>query len=106
MNILPPGMSIFLNFLSGLGTMERALKNTLLSGMVLAVLCLGSVRLDAATFTASLDRDTIALGESAPLSLTFEDGSPRNVPMPSNVAGLQIAYVGPSSQFSFVNGET
>ena len=74
--------------------------------MVLAVLCLGSVQLDAATFTASLDRDTIALGESATLSLTFEDGSPRNVPMPSNVAGLQIAYVGPSSQFSFVNGET
>jgi hypothetical protein len=74
--------------------------------MVLAVLCLGGARLDAAMFTASLDRDTIALGESATLSLTFEDGSPRNVPMPPNVAGLQIAYVGPSSQFSFVNGET
>ncbi len=74
--------------------------------MALAVLCLGGARLDAATFTASLDRDTIALGESATLSLTFEDGSPRNVPTPSNVAGLQIAYVGPSSQFSFVNGET
>src|ERR1035441_10538495 len=103
MNILPPEMSIFLNFLSGLGKMERALKNTYWSGMVLAVLCLGSVQLDAATFTASLDRDAIALGESATLSLTFEDGSPRNVPMPSNVAGLQIAYVGPSSQFSFVN---
>jgi hypothetical protein len=74
--------------------------------MVLAALCLGGARLDAATFTASLDRDTIALGESATLSLTFEDGSPRNVPTPANVAGLQIAYVGPSSQFSFVNGET
>src|ERR1017187_9163053 len=106
MNILPPGMSIFLNFLSSFGKMKRSLKNTFWSGMVLAVLCLGSVQLDAATFTASLDRDTIALGESATLSLTFEDGSPRNVPMPSNVAGLQIAYVGPSSQFSFVNGET
>ena len=86
--------------------MERSLKNTFWSGMVLAALCLGGVRLNAATFTASLDRDTIALGESATLSLTFEDGSPRNVPMPPNVAGLQIAYVGPSSQFSFVNGET
>jgi hypothetical protein len=86
--------------------MERSLKNTFWSGMVLAALCLGGVRLNAATFTASLDRDTIALGENATLSLTFEDGSPRNVPMPSNVAGLQIAYVGPSSQFSFVNGET
>ena len=88
--------------------MERRLKNNFRSGLVLvlAALCLGGVRLNAATFTASLDRDTIALGESATLSLTFEDGSPRNVPMPSNVAGLQIAYVGPSSQFSYINGET
>ena len=86
--------------------MERLLRNTFWCGMVLAALRLGGARLDAATFTASLDRDTIALGESATLSLTFEDGSPRNVPMPPNVAGLQIAYVGPSSQFSFVNGET
>ena len=86
--------------------MEPWLRNTFGYGMVLAALCLGGARLDAATFTASLDRDTIALGENATLSLTFEDGSPRNVPMPPNVAGLQIAYVGPSSQFSFVNGET
>ena len=89
-----------------LDKMERLLRNTFLFGLGLVVLCLGSPRLDAATFTASLDRDTIALGESATLSLTFEDGSPRNVPMPPNVAGLQIAYIGPSSQFSFVNGET
>jgi hypothetical protein len=94
------------NFLNGFEKMEHSLKDTFWAGMVLAVLCLGGARLDAATFTASLDRDTIALGESATLSLTFEDGSPRNVPLPPNVAGLQIAYVGPSSQFSFVNGET
>ena len=88
--------------------MERRLKNNSCAWLilVLAGLCLDGARLDAATFTASLDRDTIALGESATLSLTFEDGSPRNVPLPPNVAGLQIAYVGPSSQFSFVNGET
>ena len=98
--------------------MERRLKNKFCgrnrSGFSLriavllpwAALWLGTVQLEAATFTASLDRDTIALGESATLSLTFEDGSPRNVPMPPNVAGLQIAYIGPSSQFSFVNGET
>jgi hypothetical protein len=101
-------MSIFLNFVSGFEKMERRSKSNLLPGVVwvLAVLCLGTATLPAATFTAALDRDTIALGESATLSLTFEDGSPRNVPMPPNVAGLQIAYVGPSSQFSFVNGET
>jgi BatD DUF11 like domain len=106
MNILAPAAVYFVNFLNGFGKMERLLRNTFWSGMVLAVFFLGGARLDAATFTASLDRDTIALGESATLSLTFEDGSPRNVPLPPNVAGLQIAYVGPSSQFSFVNGET
>jgi hypothetical protein len=106
MNIFALPVVYFLNFLNGFGKMERSLKSTFWSGMVLAALGLGGARLDAATFTASLDRDTIALGESATLSLTFEDGSPRNVPLPPNVAGLQIAYVGPSSQFSFVNGET
>jgi len=60
----------------------------------------------AATFTASLDRDTIALGENATLSLTFEGGSPQNTPVPPNIPGLQISYVGPSSQFSFINGQT
>jgi hypothetical protein len=106
MNIFTLPVVYFLNFLNGFGKMERSIKNIFWSGVVLAALYLGSARLDAATFTASLDRDTIMLGESATLSLTFEDGSPRNVPTPPNVAGLQIAYVGPSSQFSFVNGET
>jgi hypothetical protein len=106
MNIFALPIVYFVNFLNGFGKMEHSLKDTFWTGMVLAVLCLGGARLDAATFTASLDRDTIMLGESATLSLTFEDGSPRNVPLPPNVAGLQIAYVGPSSQFSFVNGET
>jgi len=59
----------------------------------------------AVRFTTSLDRDTITLGESARLSLTFEGGSPQDVPVVPSVANLQIAYVGPSSQFSFINGQ-
>jgi hypothetical protein len=106
MNILRFQLSIFINFRMVLDKMECSIKNLFGSGLILAAICLGGARLDAATFTAALDRDTINLGESATLSLTFEDGSPRNVPTPPNVAGLQIAYVGPSSQFSFVNGET
>ena len=62
--------------------MEAWLKHTVRCLLVLAGLALGGVRLGAATFTASLDRDTLALGESATLSLTFENGSPRNVPAP------------------------
>jgi hypothetical protein len=88
--------------------MERWLKNNFLSGvaLVLAGLSLGVAQIHADTFTASLDRDTIALGESATLSLTFDGGSPKDVPLPPNVPNLQIAYVGPSSQFSFINGQT
>ena len=57
----------------------------------------------AASFTASLDRDTIALGETATLSLTFQDGQPKTVPTP-NVSGLLIVQTGNQSGFSFVNG--
>jgi hypothetical protein len=106
MNILPREMSIFLNFLNGFGYMEHWLKRKYLYGavMALAVLSLGHTRLDAASFTASLDRDTIALGETATLSLTFEGGQPRNAPMPE-VPGLQIVSAGNSQNFSIINGQ-
>ena len=68
------------------------------------MLCLGGARLDAATFTASLDRDTIMLGESTTLSLTFEGGSPKDVPTP-NVPGLQIVNAGNSQNFSIINNQ-
>ncbi len=57
----------------------------------------------AASFTASLDRDAITLGEQATLSLTFADGQPKNVPTP-DVPGLQIIQTGNQTGFSFVNG--
>jgi hypothetical protein len=60
----------------------------------------------AASFTASLDINTLTLGQSATLSLTFEGGQPRNTPALPDIPGLQISYVGPSSQFSFINGQT
>ena len=60
----------------------------------------------AASFTASLDRDTIALGEQATLSLKFDGVQPQNAPALPAVAGLQFQYVGPSSSFSFINGQT
>jgi BatD DUF11 like domain len=59
----------------------------------------------AATFTASLDRDTITLGETATLSLTFENGSPRKVPMPPDTPGLDVAYVTRSTQYTSINGQ-
>src|SRR5208283_5008464 len=69
----------------------------------LAVLIFGAVSARAASFTASLDRDTMTLGESATLSLTFEGGQSKNVPTPS-VPGLQIVNTGNSQNFSIING--
>jgi hypothetical protein len=78
----------------------------LTASLIVAGFSLLPARVTAASFTASLDRDTITFGESASLSLTFEGGSSQNQPELPNVPGLQITYVGPSSQFSFINGQT
>ena len=72
------------------------------------LLCLGAVVFSTATaraasFTASLDRDTIAPGEQATLSLTFEGGQSKNVPTP-HVPGLQIVQIGTSKSVNIVNG--
>ena len=64
---------------------------------------LGTAAARAASFTASLDRDTIALGEQATLSLTFEGGQSKNVPTPA-VPGLQISQIGTSQSVNIVNG--
>ena len=60
----------------------------------------------AASFTASLDRDAMTLGEQAALSLKFDGAQPSDAPRLPNIPGLEIQYVGPSSSFSFVNGQT
>lgn len=69
--------------------------------MLAALMLPGSIL--AASFTASLDRDTITLGETATLSLSFEGAQPRNVPSPQ-VAGLEITQAGTSQNVSIVNG--
>ncbi len=79
-----------------------AIRHPLLLSALASATVLGA---PAATFTASLDRDTITLGESATLSLTFNGGQPREVPSLPAVQNLEINYLGPSSQFSFVNGQ-
>jgi len=59
----------------------------------------------AQTFSASLDRDTIRLGESATLTLNFVGGSPQSLPNIPGVANLDIGFAGESSQVVIVNGE-
>ncbi len=56
------------------------------------------------TMTAGLDRDLITLGESATLSLVCEGAGSVPAPAIPAIKGLNIRYIGPSQQFSFVNG--
>jgi hypothetical protein len=67
-----------------------------LNSILFLFLCLGLVA-RAASFTASLDNDTITLGQSATLSLTFEGGQPDNVSA-LQVPGLRMNKVGNSTQ--------
>lgn len=79
----------------------------LLGAQLAVVFCLWlAAQANGATFSASLDRDTITLGESAVLSLSFEGGSPDSVPMPPGNANLQVAETGTSTQFKFINGQS
>lgn len=76
-------------------------KLKILIGLIAVVLLHGVAF--AASFTATLDRDTLMLGDSATLSLAFEGGQPQNTPTP-RVPGLQIVNSGNSQNFSYING--
>jgi hypothetical protein len=58
----------------------------------------------AAGFTASLDRNTMMLGEQVTLSLTFNDVSLADAPGIPPVAGLDIQYNGSSSAMTMGTG--
>jgi hypothetical protein len=58
-----------------------------------------------AQFTATLDRDTIILGETATLSLKFENVQPSGLPKLPSIPGLQVAGgVGSSTESRIENG--
>jgi hypothetical protein len=81
----------------------RLLRLTLVCGPVFLLAFFWAVAAGAASLTAALDRDTIALGEQATLSLTIEGGQSKNVPTP-HVPGLQFSQTGTSQNVSFING--
>ena len=82
--------------------LERFCRRVILSLFACGLIACGR----AADFAASLDRDAITLGEQATLSLKFDGAQPQNAPSLPAVPGLQFRYVGPSSSFSFINGQT
>src|ERR1035437_8426549 len=61
--------------------------------------------LRAATFTATLDRETVTVGETATLSLRFDGGEPKSIPALPQLPNLQIAGEGSSRNISIDNGQ-
>ncbi len=72
--------------------------------ILLAAMALVGSAAWAESFTATMDRDSMVLGDQAQLSLTFEGGSPRMVPAP-DVPGLQFTQTGTSQSYSIVNSQ-
>ncbi len=69
------------------------------------MLLLSPARARAASFKISLDRDTITVGESATLTMTFEGGSIRALPAIPQIPHLEFSSAsGHSTQLTIVNG--
>lgn len=60
---------------------------------------------DGPTVSAKVNKEVFGVGEVATLSVTVEGVTDCDVPVIPDVAGLQIRYVGPSTQVQWTNGE-
>ncbi len=58
----------------------------------------------APSFTATLDRNTISLGETATLTLSISESATQEAPAFPVVPNLRISHIGQASQVQFVNG--
>ena len=68
-------------------------------------MALGAIALaDDIKFEASIDKNTVAIGESVQLGLTFY--GTQNVPAPDigNIDGCEVRYLGPSTMMTVING--
>lgn len=81
------------------GSIQRLAALSLGLGLLLCAGALGG------QLTAALDRTTVRLGESAKLTLTFENCQASEAPAFPNVPGLQFTFAGQSSSFQLANGQ-
>jgi BatD DUF11 like domain len=72
--------------------------------LTLAFLCLLPILAKAANFTASLDRDTITLGEDVHFILTIKGGDFKNLPALPSLPNTGIQGPMRGNSFSMVNG--
>ena len=70
---------------------------------IMVLLTGGLVFADDIKFEASIDKKTVAMGESAQLGLTFY--GTQNVPAPDigNIDGCEVRYLGPSTMMTVIN---
>jgi len=80
--------------------MKRALILFILLSLALRAIALA----EEIKFEASIDKKTVAIGETAQLGLTFY--GTQNVPAPDigNIEGCDIRYLGPSTMMTVING--
>ena len=74
------------------------------AALVVAAWIFRAATADAASLTATLDRDSITMGETATMSLAVEGGQAKNLPTPQ-VMGLRIVQSGSSQNVSIINGQ-
>lgn len=72
---------------------------------LLAILLLPPSQIHAATLRCTLDRNTVALGESVTLALTFEGGAPEGTPQIPALQNLTVAFANDGRQVSIINGQ-
>src|ERR1035441_8534558 len=68
-------------------------------------LCFPTAALLGASFTATLDRETVTVGETATLTLRIDGGEAKSMPAPPPQANLQITGQGSSRNISIGNGQ-
>ncbi len=56
-------------------------------------------------FEVNLDRERLALGETAQLGLAFRNTQSMPAPDISNIDGLDVRYIGPSTMMTVINGQ-
>lgn len=59
---------------------------------------------EAATLTASFNRESLVVGQPAVLTLTFEGGAPNDPPAAPQLDGAQVYFNGQSTQWRSING--
>ncbi len=76
----------------------------LLTSLLLLVLALAPTA-SAVTVSATLEAETLRLGEATTLNVTSNGGRPRALPRITAVPGLQFGYAGESLQTTIINGQ-